>query len=133
MASCTVTPIETTRACSGKCSGECGKSAKSFVVAACAGRVCLFEKKGSSLSVQENHPVFFSMEAVVGLLMDSSLKCGIDQLILVGSANDIAWVHTLLSADIAKHIVAEIEYPLVPAWFKPDGQGLVSALENLIR
>lgn len=133
MGSCTVTPIETTKACSGKCLGLCSKTAKSIIAAACGGRVCLFEKKDGQLIGLENHTVFSSMESVVELLTNASTKCGIDQLILVGSGNDMAWMHTLLPHEISKHIVAEIEYPLVPAWFKPDGHGLVSALENLMR
>jgi len=41
-----------------------------------------------------------------------------EQLVIVGSSNDIAWIHASLPLSATHHIVAEIEYPLLPAWFK---------------
>lgn len=55
-----------------------------------------------------------------------------DQLVIVGSSNDIAWIHASLSPSATRHVVAEIEYPLMASWFKEHGfLHLTNALKNV--
>ena len=46
--------------------------------------------------------------------------------------NDIAWLHASLPQSATRHIVAEIEYPLMAIWFKQQGfSHLTNALNNV--
>jgi len=70
------------------------------------------------------------------LLADNpSTKLGFNQLILVGSAVDISWMQSLLPDHISKQVVAEIEYPLISAWFSTPANvsKLTNALDNVFR
>ncbi len=137
MSGCTVTPITTNKACSGKCKGSgCGGAPRVWVVAACEGMISLFEKdvRGTLLPVvQHNHAVFASLEQFQESIVEADRTHAFDQLVLVGGSNDIAWVHASLPQSATRHIVAEIEYPLLAAWFKqpPPLPNLTHALEGV--
>jgi hypothetical protein len=117
-----VTPISQAKACSGKClGGGCRRASRVWVVAACEGMVSLFTKNDSgaiSPLPSENQPVFASLDAFQKSLSTAEEQHAFDQLIIVGSNNDIAWVHASMPAHATQHVVAEIEYPLLPNWFK---------------
>ncbi len=57
------------------------------------------------------------------------------QLVLVGSANDMAWTQASLPIKVSKHVIAEIEYPLMSAWFSTtsDMDRLTQALEKIFQ
>ena len=130
-------PIKT-KACSGKCkSGGCGAVPKIWLVAACEGMISLFEKNVQGVllnKLQGDRAVFSSLGAFQQLMDKAESAHAFDRLVIIGSSNDIAWIHASLPASAMRHIVAEIEYPLLPAWFNNDaGIGrLTQVLENAL-
>lgn len=141
MANCDIIPLKepASKACSGKCMGTCSKTPKTWLVAACGGMISLFQKELDghlTLLPQAEGSTFNSMEEFTQSILQSARDRQFDQLIIVGSPNDVAWMRTALPETVAKSVAAEIEYPLVPAWFKPSSTGLgglTAALENLLR
>lgn len=121
MSGCTVTPI-VAKACSGRCkSNACGTVPRVWVVAACEGMISLFTKdaRGAlSLVSQNDHAVFASLEQFQRSINEADNTHAFDQLVIVGGSNDIAWIHASLPQSATRHIAAEIEYPLLAAWFK---------------
>lgn len=106
-----------------------------WVVAACEGMISLFNKdaegslKPLSLSGQT---VFASPDHFKKSIDSADDARQFDQLVIIGSGNDIAWVHASLSDSATRHIVAEIEYPLIAGWFKEqDFLHLTMALKNV--
>ena len=65
-----------------------------------------------------NPTIFASLSAFQQSIRSAEERHAFDQLILVGSSNDIAWAHASMHPSAAQHVVAEIEYPLLPAWFR---------------
>lgn len=61
--------------------------------------------------------VFPSLESFLGYMTQAIERKRLDQLVIVGAENDIAWVHAALPDALAKHVAAEIKYPLLPGWF----------------
>jgi hypothetical protein len=138
MAGCEITPLTPPKACSGKCmGGACGKSPNIWVVAACEGMVSLFEKNkdGTIHQLQHASPsVFPSIKEFQSTIEEAEERHTLDQLVIVGSGSDIAWMHASLSPQISRHIAAEIEYPLMAGWFKeqPHMGTLTNALGHLL-
>lgn len=136
MSGCSITPITVNKACSGKCrGGVCGNAPRVWVVAASEGMISLFEKNshGAILPVVEAPTcIFASLEDFQKFLSLSDQKHAFDQLIVVGSNTDIAWVHTALPESSTRLVIAEINYPLLPAWFKPCGADLAQALGHVL-
>ncbi len=68
-------------------------------------------------------------------LDNASQHAEFSQLVLVGSANDISWTQASLPASVSKQVVAEVQYPLMPAWFgtSSDMERLTQALENVFQ
>lgn len=136
MAKCEIIPLAT-GACSGKCLGaRCSdKASRLWIVAACEGMVSLFSKEADgslALSVQQDRPaVFSSLEQFQQSLASAHQKDLFDQLIIIGSASDIAWVHSSMPRAAAHQIAAEIKYPLLPSWFK-DRTHLAQALQKVL-
>ncbi|NBX03001.1 MAG: hypothetical protein EBR02_02830 [Alphaproteobacteria bacterium] len=128
--------MQAPKACSGKCMGSCAKASRVWVVAACEGMLSLFEKKKDGhlrLMPQSDHSLFPSLEVFRDMLLSAEERNLFDQLIIVGSGNDIAWVQMSLPSIVSKRIVAEIQYPLVVGWFR-QGEALpqlTQALENV--
>ena len=137
MSGCTITPITTNKACSGKCkNGACGNTPRVWVVAACEGMISLFEKdmRGTFLPIpQSDQAVFASLDQFQKSINQAEQAHAFDQLVIVGGGNDIAWIHASLPESAMRHIVAEIEYPLLSAWFKQPLplQNLTHALEGV--
>ena len=138
MAGCTITPITTNKACSGKCKGgggACHNAPRVWVVAACEGMISLFEKdmEGTLLPILQNDQgVFASLDQFQKSIDKADRAHAFDQLVVVGSSNDIAWLHASLPQSATRHIVAEIEYPLMAIWFKEQGfSHLTNALNNV--
>ena len=121
MSDCAITPITSDKACSGKCkSGGCHVS-RVWVVAACEGMIALFAKdaKGSLVPMlHSDQAVFPSLDQFKTFLDHADYAHAFDQLVIIGGKNDIAWIHASLPQSAMRHIVAEIEYPLLPTWFK---------------
>lgn len=125
------------KVCSGRCrSGKCGVRPNVWVLAACGGMAALFQKQGDGslaplLDCGSNISSF--ADGMSDRLVSASENAEFGQLVLVGSANDISWMQTSLPRAAAKRVVAEIEYPLMSAWFeKPaDIAKLTQALENV--
>lgn len=133
MAGCEVMPLPQSRgACSGKCrGGTCRKGApRVWVVAACGGMVSLFAQgDDGSLSAPGDTAVFSSLDRFRHSIDEAEGRHAFDQLVIVGSRSDIAWVHAALPSAAEHHIMAEIEYPLLPGWFRQDqSQQLAQAL-----
>ena len=137
MANCDVVPFAQPKACSGKCrEGACRSHPEVWVLAICEGMAALFEKEPDG----RLHPLPFDgsvalplVDALRTRLSTASDRGEFNQLVLVGSANDISWTQISLSGTVSKHIVAEIQYPLISTWFRSssDLNKLQQALENL--
>ncbi len=83
--------------------------------------ISLFEQNTQgalSPKAQRDQPIFSSLDAFQQSISNAENAHAFDQLVIIGSSNDIAWIHAALPAPATRHIVAEIEYPLLPAWFK---------------
>lgn len=137
MFDCETIPL-TSKACSGKCMGSCAKAPITWVIAACGGMISLFEKDVDghlALLSQQDSPVAPSVEEFLRTMENASREQKFTRLLVVGSANDVAWLHHALHNDIAKSIAAEIEYPLMPSWFgdSADAAKLQSALEQVFQ
>lgn len=132
---CNVTSLAS-KACSGKCMGSCSSVSRVWVAAACGGVIALFEKKESgdlALLPQEGGAGSGAVDSVIAALLRGAEGNRFDQLVIIGSDNDIAWVEMSLPPEVAKLLVAEIQYPLVKEWLKPgqDFSYLTRALEQL--
>lgn len=121
MTNCHTQKTVSSNACSGKCRGSaCSNAPKIWVVAACEGRISLFEKnKDGTISPnpQGELAAFSSPNQFQQLIGNAEKTHQFDQLVLVGSAGDIAWVHSFLPQQAAGHVTAEIKYPLLANWF----------------
>lgn len=137
MTGCTVTPITVAKGCLGKCKGggACFNVPQVWVLAACEGMISLFEKdaKGALLQVSAHEKaVFASLDEFQKFIDKAEMAQAFDQIVIVGGGNDIAWIHASLPQSAMRHILAEIEYPLMPGWFKEAGLSqLANALKNV--
>jgi hypothetical protein len=126
------------KACSGRCKGKsCESAPRVWIVAACEGMVSLFEEKNhgtATIELKNKESVFYSVDSFKQFIDASEDARAFDKLILVGSANDIAWVHSSLSNEAARHIAAEIKYPLLVSWFKEPEQmpNFAQALKSVL-
>lgn len=99
--------------------------------------ISLFEKNPDghlSPLPQGDTPIFSSIDDFRNTLVDAEAKHQLHQLIIVGGATDLAWMHSALPAPVAGHIAAEINYPLMAEWFRqaPEMRGLAGALEYVL-
>lgn len=99
--------------------------------------MALFRKQanGHLVPVPEQTPRAYSLESVLReQLAQAFEREDFAQLVLVGSANDIAWTQSCLPESISKKVVAEIKYPLMSAWFSSDSQTskLTQALAHVL-
>ena len=77
--------------------------------------------------------MFSSLDAFQKSIDTAECAHDFDQLLIVGSSSDIAWIHASLPMPATRHIAAEIEYPLLPAWFQEARlPQLTSALQNVL-
>jgi len=117
MCSGKVTSLHPVKACSGKCkSGACSALPRIWVVAACAGMIVLFEKEANghmTLLPQAGKCVAASMDDFTHTIVNAAEGRRFDQLLLVGSSNDVAWMRHTLPSQVIRSVAAEIEYPLV--------------------
>ena len=67
---------------------------------------------------QNGNAVFSCLEEFQKAIDKADQAHTFDQLILVGASNDIGWIHASLPQSVTRAIVAEINYPLLSAWFK---------------
>ncbi len=132
-----VLPLSKT-ACSGKCrAGGCASAPRVWVVAACEGFITLLSKMpAGELQLQplEDRHVFASLEEFHRYMERAQAAHRFDQLIVIGSASDIAWVHSSLPQHVSRLITAEIKYPLMTHWFKetPPLPHLTQALSTVL-
>jgi hypothetical protein len=122
------------KACSGRCLGNCHSGApKVWVVAACNGMLTLFKKTDHHLEMlaQTEGSVFPTLEVFSHFIRGAVARDEFEQLMIVGSAQDVAWVEMALPEEAARRIVAEMKYPLLPGWFNQAGE-LTSALERIL-
>ncbi len=108
-----------------------------WVVAAAEGRIALYEKLahggadlipiGQSITPQ-------SLEALAQFLRQAYAQKQYEQLLIIGSPNDVCWVQSLLPEEVAGCVVAEIRYTLLPSWFQhtPHMPELTHALNNVL-
>ncbi len=130
MNNCEIIPFESAKACSGKClgggkiGGNCStgvQSSKVWVIAACNGMISLYEKgKDAHLEAIKfrDDYIISNLKGFSDALEEITSHKNNNQIIVVGSKNDISWIHTAIPKELERNIVAEIEYPLLPAWFK---------------
>jgi len=129
------------RACSGKCmgGGSCQSSKpKVWTIAACDGMVSLFSEGDDGayhLISQRGSAVASSIEALRDTLEDAAQLHAFDRLIIVGGKGDVAWVELALTANLAKRVMAQINYPLLAGWFKESEplHSLSSALMQVLK
>lgn len=127
------------KACSGKCRSEgCAGVPRIWIVAACEGMVSLFSKEKDGLVTPRPWSacnVFPSMDRFQQSIEEAAHDHAFDQLIIVGSSSDIAWVHSSLPENAARYIAAEIKYPLLSSWFKEPTPlpHLTQALQTVLR
>ncbi len=138
MADCTIAPITANKACSGKCkSGGCNSAPCIWVLAVCEGMAALFQKQtnGHLLPLLEDGTNISSFaNGLSDRLSNASEHGDFSQLVLVGSGNDISWTQASLPNAVSKHVVAEIQYPLVAGWFaQTDWHKLAQALNHLFK
>jgi len=136
MEHCDVVSIASSSACSGKCKGAACKNIPGiWIVAACEGMISLYEKNQEGELVAKplnNNMVFASLAQFQQFLIVSERSHSFEQLVLVGGSNDIAWLHASISPEVSRHITAEIQYPLIPGWFKEEGvPHLTNAMKNI--
>ena len=126
-------------ACSGKCrAGGCASAPRVWVAAACDGMITLLGKRpGGELVVLpgDEQGIFGSIDDFRRHMESAEAAHQFDQLIVVGSAGDIAWVHSSLPQQAERLITAEIKYPLLSQWFRepPRLPHLTQALNTLMR
>lgn len=125
--------------CDGRCqSGGCKKgSPRCWLLVACSGMTCLFEKQEDVLVLQHEHgqsPTFKSPTDLADFLEHAVRDRQFDQLVMIGSENDMAWMHAMLAPEVTQHITAEITYPLLVEWFQESGlTQLIQTLRPLIQ
>lgn len=122
------------KACSGKCRGGCANNLpRLWVVAACNGMVSLFQKVGDHLEVipHDTGTVFPSFESFSTMLKSAVEQNRFDQLMVVGTNNDVAWLHMSMPEEASSRIVAEVQYPLLPGWF-PNAEQLSRVLTQVV-
>lgn len=139
MGTCDTTP-QAARACSGRCKGGgCGEAVAPpvWVLAACEGMAALCSKQpdGHLIPVIGDEEVSSFANGIRERLARASECVEFSQLVLIGSANDLSWTQASLPASVSKQVVAEIEYPLIPAWFDAasDRRRLTQALEHVFQ
>lgn len=139
MSGCDIIPLAS-KACTGKCKGGGCSNAEPriWVLAACGGMIALLEKKpdGGLMPLPGGDAAVFSSLDQFQQSIEAAKEAGaFNQLVIVGSKSDTAWVYASLPQVATPHISAEIEYPLLLAWFKqpmPLTQ-LTQALGNVFR
>ena len=128
---CTILTTDSGGACSGKCEGMCTTFPRIWVAATAGGIVSLFEKKSDGilpLPIDE-YGVCLQVGEFLSLVAEAGGSRKFSQLVIVGSAADMATMRDSLPVDVAKFIAAEIEYPLLTNWFsRDDNQDLCQAL-----
>ena len=138
MAHCETISLTTTKACSGKCkSSACGAAPRVWVIAACEGMVSLLSKDGHGALAPITYAgstVFASMQAFQQSIHAADHAQAFDQLLIIGSSSDIAWVHASLPHSATQRIAAEINHSLLAEWFKqpPPLTNLWHALSQLL-
>jgi hypothetical protein len=121
MARCGMIASTPEKACSGKCKvSVCRSAPQLWVIAAYQGMIALFRKDTDSLTLLPYHgqAVFSSLDTFQKTMLTGENSHIFDQLVIVGSSGDIAWVHACLQRNDMHHIVAEIHCSLLPEWFK---------------
>jgi len=122
-------------ACRGECKNLCRKRARLWVVAASEGIITILEKKDHGLAVPcglDSDALFYSPDAFYRAIQDAAEAQQFDQLIVVGSQNDISWLRAALS-NFTTRIIAEIDYALLPGDFqKTNAQQLSQRLLPLV-
>lgn len=135
MARCDIIPL-TSKACSGKCKGGgCTQESTLWVLAVCEGMAALFSKQPNGHLKPLEGKGCESTAFVDGMrehLAHAAEDGAFSQLVLVGSANDLAWGQASLPAAASKRVIAEIEYPLIAGWFHRMDRGkLTRALDHV--
>lgn len=133
MAGCDILPMPMTRACSGKCKNPC--SADVLVLAACEGMVMPYRRTTTGMLTllgSTEQGVLYSLDALRETLV--GIEKNIERILIIGSANDMAWLRAALPGGLECRITAEIEYPLVASWFRGDPResGLNQVVINLL-
>ncbi len=119
------------KACAGTCGGGGCSQRSPWVIAAESGKVRVLRKDAGGL--QPALAPQATLKDMQDVLSHASLSQRMGQLVLAGSAHDIAWLRAALPTVVAVHVVAEIPFPLLPAWFEDHGeQQLYEALMPLL-
>lgn len=131
---CGNTPPALRKACSGKCkSASCDTKTQVWVLATCEGMAALFQKQENGHLLPISHSTSFH-ETINTHLLPAITGTDAHHLVLVGSANDLSWTHMSMPEPLVKHVVAEINYPLIADWFTSSAEHnnrLAQALENI--
>lgn len=128
--------LPTKKACDNRCSsGACkNKKVEQLIIAACGGSIRLLEKRGAELVPHEYNQAALSSPQAFNDFMSNEKCRRFNQVVLVGSGNDLAWVSALLSPELSKCVVAEMTYPLCNDWLhEPSLAQLKATLNPLVQ
>ena len=128
------------KACDGRCQESCKKRVvtRCLVLAACSGVIGVLQKDDAVLSpwppMEKDDYVYGSLQAFSDAMREATARQAFQQLIIVGSKSDMAWLRASLPEEAQSRLVAEIQYPLLPEWLKePRLQPLITAITPLIQ
>ncbi len=79
-------------------------------------------------------PMFCSLSSLVDFLTQSLQRRAFQQLLILGTASDIGWMHAALPVELSRLVAAEVNYPLVHSWFSdaPQLSQLKKAVHQLL-
>lgn len=107
------------------------------MVAACSGLIALLSKQADgTLHPLENAPASATPSSAFAQQIKAAHDLQqFDQLVLVGSPSDLAWVQSLLPPEAQSRVMAEIQYPLLPDWLRQSSAqpALINALSQVFR
>lgn len=133
----TLTTVASRKTCDGRCQASCKKKVqRCLIIAACGGLIAVLHKETEGLvpSPVLGETVYASLPQFNEALEAACSQRRFEQLVVVGAANDIAWMRMALPVEPQERLVAEIPYPLLPEWLQEPGlRQLAAALGPLIQ
>lgn len=119
------------KACDGRCLGGGGgcktRQAERVVIVACGGSICLLNATTSPLMEMREGGSLFASPASFNAYITVPANLQFEQVVLIGSANDLAWMNAMLPSEISSRVVAEMHYPLRGEWLHEPGLGQLKA------
>lgn len=108
----------------------CGASEpRMWIIAASGGRLCIFERRGAQLvpCTSSRGTLLHTPNDCTRRIQSECAAQSSDQFIIIGSPNDLHWLHASLPVEAENRIVAEIPAPLDASWFLEPTLGRLNA------